>query len=481
MRISGWLFLHRGVLAGLVASWGFALSAYGQTFTTLAQFNGVNGAYPTSIVQATDGNFYGATTFGGEYGRGNLFKVTPDGAVTSLYSFCPQENDCTDGFIVESGPIFGIDGNLYGVTTGGGVTGLGTVYRTTLAGQLTSLYSFGSCSSSVCPWDPQGLMQAANGNLFGVTVFGNLESGGDGGSIFESTTEGVVKILYNFCSQQDCVDGFDPLFAPVQGSNGYLYGTTRLGGNRNLGTLYAVSPSGSYGVLYNFCSVRGCSDGATPEGKLAIDSAGNLYGTTLIAGELYGAVFKFTPPDKYVVLHRFDYTDGAYPTGVTLANDGNLYGMTTAGGSAGKGNIFEISPGGAFSSLYSFCGSASCASASAAGLIQGTDGILYGTGGGGNTLDCESGCGTVFSFNNNLSPLVETVPTMGKVGARVIILGNGLTGSSSVTFNGVAAAFTVESNTYVTATVPAGATTGTVSVVTPTGTLDSNPEFVVTK
>jgi hypothetical protein len=159
-----------------------------------------------------------------------------------------------------------------------------------------------------------------------------------------------------------------------------------------------------------------------------------------------------------------------------VANDGNLYGTTTNGIS--NGNIYQITPEGIYTSLYTFCNPTRCNAYYATyGLLQGTDGILYGATAYGGSHSS----GIAYSFANNLSPLVKTVPVAAAVGARVIILGNGLTGSTSVTFNGVSAAFTVNSYTYITATVPTGATTGTVSVVTPSGTLNSNPQFRVTK
>jgi uncharacterized protein (TIGR03437 family) len=134
-----------------------------------------------------------------------------------------------------------------------------------------------------------------------------------------------------------------------------------------------------------------------------------------------------------------------------------------------------MTPAGSYTTLYSF-GSQGYDPYSGP-LVQGTNGEIYGT-----TLYSEVGDGgTIFSLDNGLSPLVETAPVAGPVGKSVLILGNGLTGSTSVTFNGVEAAFTVESDTYIKATVPTGATTGTVSVVTPSGTLNSNPQFVVTK
>ena len=161
---------------------------------------------------------------------------------------------------------------------------------------------------------------------------------------------------------------------------------------------------------------------------------------------------------------------------MTLASDGNLYGATVEGGPADAGTIFEITTAGTFRTLYTFAHP--YAFNPTGPLFQGTDGSFYGATPGGNG---DGPLGTVFKFSNGLGQSVETAPGAGAVGKSVLILGNGLTGSSSVTFNGVAAAFAVESDTYIKATVPTGATTGTVSVVTPLGTLNSNPQFVVTK
>jgi uncharacterized repeat protein (TIGR03803 family) len=271
----------------------------------------------------------------------------------------------------------------------------------------------------------------------------------------------------------------------MQASDGNFYGTASGGGSHGEGVVYEITPAGSYTVLYNFCSQSGCVDGAVPEAPLVQDANGNLYGTTIIGGSFgNGTVFEITPSNHYTVLHSFDYTDGADPQAApTLANDGNLYGVTTIGSNDGNskdngGNIFQITPDGVYTSLYSFCNSSTCAGYDPAfALLQGTDGIFYGaSASGGKDSD-----GIVYSFSNNLSPLVKTVPVAGKVGQSVTILGNGLTGSTSVTFNGVAAEFTEESDTYIKAAVPKGATSGTVSVETPSGTLNSNPQFVVTK
>jgi uncharacterized repeat protein (TIGR03803 family) len=159
-----------------------------------------------------------------------------------------------------------------------------------------------------------------------------------------------------------------------------------------------------------------------------------------------------------------------------LANDGNFYGITAEGGPANAGTIFEITAAGTFRTLYTFA--PPYGDEPAGPLLQGTNGNLYGTTPSNPGYDP---LGTVFELSNGLGQSVRTAPGAGEVGKTVLILGNGLTGSTSVTFHGVEAPFTVESDTYIKATVPTGATTGTVSVVTLSGTLNSNPQFVVTK
>jgi hypothetical protein len=176
--------------------------------------------------------------------------------------------------------------------------------------------------------------------------------------------------------------------------------------------------------------------------------------------------------------------------GLTLGSDGNFYGVLGGGPSGSwapnvSGGLYRISPEGVFTPLYRFCLAAGCGFNPLAPVVQSTDGSFYGSnafGGmlGGGDLDFP-GFGTAFHLTTGLGPLVTTTPIAGQVGKSVIILGNGLTGSTSVKFNGVEAEFTVESDTYIKATVPAGATSGKVSVATPSGTLNSNPQFVVTK
>jgi uncharacterized repeat protein (TIGR03803 family) len=164
--------------------------------------------------------------------------------------------------------------------------------------------------------------------------------------------------------------------------------------------------------------------------------------------------------------------------GLVHATDGNLYGSTSQGGEFNYGALFKITPGGKLTTLYSFCYQPGCTDGTypVAGLVQDTNGILYGTADSGPNF---TGFGTVFSLSVGLGPFVETQAASGEAGATVKILGSALTGATSVNFNGAPAAFTVQSGYLITATVPTGAATGKVQVVTPSGTLSSNVTFRV--
>jgi uncharacterized repeat protein (TIGR03803 family) len=208
---------------------------------------------------------------------------------------------------------------------------------------------------------------------------------------------------------------------------------------------------------------------------------GNFYGTTESGGgDTVGTVFKITPGGTLTTLHSFDSTDGSAPVaGLIQAADGNFYGTTDIGGTNGcYGTVFKITPGGTLTTLHSFDNSDGADPQAA--LFQGTNGKFYGTTEARVINVCSGGCGTVFSLSVGLGQFVETLPTSGTVGAAVKILGTNLTGATRVTFNGTAATFTVISKSEITTTVPTGATTGKVHVVTPSGTLKSNVPFRVT-
>jgi uncharacterized repeat protein (TIGR03803 family) len=488
---------------------GITVTASAQTFKTLASFDGTNGLMPFgSLLQGVNGNLYGTTSLGAlgincdfqafQSGCGTVFEVTPAGKLTTLYSFCSQTN-CTDGAYPYGSLVQGVNGNFYGTTFYGAagtycfIQGCGTAFEITPAGKLIRFYDF--CSQINCTdgSNPSGgLVQATNGSFYGTTY----DSGANGaGTVFKITPAGKLTTLYNFCPNGlSCTEGGYPQAGLVQGTNGNFFGTTTQGGANGFsyGTVFEMTPAGILTTLYNFCSQPNCTDGDFSKGGLVQATDGNFYGNTLTGGANgAGTVFKITPAGKLTTLYSFcsqaNCADGGTPyNGLVQATNGNFYGTTSQGGANGEGGtVFEITPAGKLTTLYSFCSQTNCTDGSLpfVGLIQDTNGNLYGTTASGGDITCNFGapygCGTVFSISIGLGPFVKTLPGAGKVGGEVEILGNKLTGATGVTFNGKPAQFTVKSATQILSHVPSGATTGYVGVTTPTGVLTSNVPFNV--
>jgi uncharacterized repeat protein (TIGR03803 family) len=453
-----------------------AISASAQTFTTLVSFNGSDGSTPhSSPVQGTDGNLYGATQQGGVSDGGIVFKMTPQGTLTTLSSFC-SENSCTDGEYPNDALVLAADGNFYGTASQGGVNGYGTVFKMTPEGDLTTLYSFCSEGGCVDGRYPDGaLILAADGNFYGTTSQG----GTDGeGTVFKVTPEGVLTTLHSFVGS----DGAYPDAGLLQAADGNFYGTASQGGPNVGGTVFKMTPQGVLTTLHGFCLKAECADGESPYAGLVQAADGSFYGTTANGGpNLNGIVFKITPSGVLTVLYSFcseaGCADGQSPyAGLAQATDGNFYGTTNYGGTGNGGTVFKITPQGTLTTLYTFCSETECADGGApyAGLVQATNGRLYGT----TSWLGGYGYGTVFSVSVGLGRFVETIPAFGKVGENVTILGNGLKGSTSVSLNGTPATAFTASNTAIRATVPTGATTGSVEVVTASGrVLRSNAKF----
>jgi uncharacterized repeat protein (TIGR03803 family) len=454
------------------------LSLPAQTFKTLHNFNNTAGALPwATMVQGNDGNFYGTTQNGGNpacnLGCGTIFKVTPNGKLTAF------KFDGTNGSQPYAGLVQHPNGAFYGVTTSGGVSDLGTVFKFTPSGGLTTLYSF-SADTGYSPLG--GLVLASDGNFYGTA-----ESGGPSvgqcdpgcGTIFKITPKGKYTTIHNF---NGIPDGGGPLATMVQTPVGKLYGTaSTLGNAGSYGTVFTITTKGKYTVVHQFNN----TDGAYPFGGLILGADGNLYGQTDLGGAsdygAFGTVYKMTPKGKVTTLHSFEQTDGDNPiSNLVQGTDGNFYGTAAYGGTHAGGTAFKITPTGKFTTLHNF--HLKDGADLYAGLVQGTDGTFYGaTYGGGSSTACPYGCGTVFSLSVGLDPFVETLPNSGNVGAAIRILGTDLTGTTSVTFNGTAAKFTVISESEIKANVPSGATTGMVEVKTGKNTLNSNAIFRVTK
>ncbi len=246
----------------------------------------VDGAAPyAGLVQGSDGNFYGTTEAGGlGLGEGTVFKIAPNGALTTLYQFCSQ-NDCPDGSAPYAALVQGTDGNFYGTTNAGGSDASGTVFKITPGGTLTTLHNFVGTDGR----GPQsGLVQGTDGNFYGTTTAGGAKGGCAAeilcGTVFKIAPSGTFTSLYSFCPQSGCPDGQAPFAGLTQGSDGNFYGTTESGGQNGKGTTFKITPSGTLTTLYAFCAQSGCTDGSEPYAGLVENVNGSFYGTTYEGG-----------------------------------------------------------------------------------------------------------------------------------------------------------------------------------------------------
>jgi uncharacterized repeat protein (TIGR03803 family) len=296
----------------------------------------------------------------------------------------------------------------------------------------------------------------------------------------------------------NCTDGSQPQAGLIQARDGNFYGTTYAGGKNSKGTVFKITASGTLTTLYPLCSLSSCVDGAQPYAKLLQGADGSLYGTTSSGGKFNkGTIFKITTAGKLTTLYSFctlaSCADGQTPLGALIqATDGNFYGTTFLGGANNQGTIFRFKLPATLTTLYTFCKEAGCSDGAnpIAGLMQNTNGEFYGTAmdGGSTAFNCDgagnggtaAGCGTVFSLSVGLNPFISLLSTSGKVGSKVGILGQGFDPTSVVKFNGVTATTkTLTGTTYITATVPAGASTGYVTVTTGATTLTSTQKYLV--
>jgi len=411
-----------GKLYGVVKGSIFRMSPGGKNAEIVYAGNGTGGWNAASLILATDGKFYG-TGFAGSGGNGILFSLTPDGNLTVLYQFTGG----SDGANPASPLVEALDGNLYGTT----VTGnnyQGTVYKYELStGVLTTILSFN-------PDGSQGntlsgpLLQAADGNLYGVAISGGAYGYG---TIFSLTTSGTLLWEYSFGGSF----AVQPQGALIQASDGNIYGTTAGGGSNTAyclfgcGTVFWLSNS-EVSFLYSFQGYP--IDGELPSAGLIEGSDGRLYGTTQYGGndyhggKDYGTLYQITTdPFQYQLLYSFIPRVGWSPFWAMMQHtNGKFFGITAAGGRYAGGAMYSLDMG--------------------------------------------------------LGPFITLVRYSGRVGQPVQILGQGLTGTTSVTINGVpATSYKIVSDTFMTAVVPTGATTGPVVVTTPTGSLTSNHNFQI--
>jgi len=461
----------------------FVISPSG-SFTSLHSFNFTDGDGPQGgISLGMDGNFYGTTYQGGAHSRGTIYKITPAGALTSLYSF----SDTGDGAYPRTPPVQAQDGNLYGCTGNGSTFEL---YKITPAGAFTVMAALVSqCYSP--------LLLGTDGNLYGTTLYGGTYNGG---TVFAfNPVAKTIKTLYAFKTE------WSPTGPLTLGVDGALYGTTSSGGTGDSGSVYRITTGGAYKVLYNFTSL-GTTDGRYPQNGVVQGSDGFLYGTASAGGGSgVGTLFKVaTTGTGFAVLYNFQTASGDTPSTLFLHTNGNLYGLTFHGGTdTAYGTVFSFSNNlKPFVSPIVLRSTKVGASVSLLGQGFGTaTGVTFGSTAATYTvtsdtfLTAKPAAGSTTASitvkepsGNLLSPLkfkiVPTIssfsPTSGPVGTQVVIMGMSLLQTTAVKFGGVAAtSFTVNSNTQVTATVPAGAVTGKIALTTAGGTVSTATVFTV--
>ena len=396
--MSKWIFCGRAcALFVLLATTAITLPAQG--FRMVHSFNGADGSNSWGqMIQGADGNFYGTTQSGGnntcDMGCGTVFKITPGGTLTTLHSF----TDSPDGSLPFGGLVQAANGDLYGTTLGGGTlnvncapfraTGCGTVFKITPGGTLTILHKFKAS-------DGQGpgaqLLLANDKNYYGTTA-GGAQFGG--GTAFKMTPSGELTTLHVFAG----LEGYSPTAALIQARDGNLYGTTFSGGVNAVGNVFKMTLNGTVTSLHAFDNTNG--DGAYPYAGLIQGTDGAFYGTTETGGTYlyYGSVYKITAAGAVTILHSFNVTDGDVPTANLIQGyNGDFYGTTPYGGTANFGTIFRITPSGALITLHSF--DSQHGSYPYGALVKATDGKFYAATYSGGVGTCQFGCGTVFSLD----------------------------------------------------------------------------------
>jgi uncharacterized repeat protein (TIGR03803 family) len=362
------------------------------TETVLYSFGSIpnDGVNPyAALILDADNNLYGTNETGGRTGNGTVFRVDQNGTETVLYNFgnIPDAEDPNGGLVFDNA------GNLYGTGEWGGANNDGAVFKLDRTGEEIVLHSFSGNDGS----HPRGtLLRDQAGNLYGPT----MEGGASGnGALFRLNEAGQETASYSFAGTPD---GRYPIGGLIRDAAGNFYGTTYEGGVHGTGTIFEVTNRGKEIVLYSFDTF------AFPTGKLVRDAEGNLYGTEYLGGpDETGSIFKLDTNNQLTVLYSFENDqDGVFPTGGLLMDSaGNLYGTTLGGGLYGNGTVYEFYTSGVETVLHSFAGPPNDGAQPWTGVVSDAEGNLYGTTFyGGSTISqplCGSGCGTVFKLSPN--------------------------------------------------------------------------------
>ena len=468
---------HRTKSAALAALAALAMSsaalpASAQSFTVLEAFgNGTAVQSPRGVLaQGQDGLLYGTSLKGGSLGEGTVFAMTQGGDVNVVGGF----SDSTGGTTCNTGLSLGRDGSFYGTCADGkSPFENGTVFSASAASGIATLHTFAG-SDGKMP-EPGVPVQGIDGNFYGMTEAGGANGAG---TVFVMHGDGSVVVLYNFGGFQD--DGREPTGALTLASDGNFYGTTMAGGKLGGGTVFKMTPGGQVTILHAFPS-KSAKEGVMPMGGVVEGKGGKFYGVTFSGGqENLGTIYVLKQTGKTQTLHSFRAVENvAFPCdGMAMSAERSLFGTAAAckNGTCAGSAIFELTAKADFKVLHAFDPATDGTEASG-GLFLDTNGLLYGlTESGG-----PNGGGTAYSFDNGIAPFVSLSPASGAIGDTINVYGQGFTEKGTKIFFGKTQAtqnFFVGPN-YDQVVVPPGATSGTVTVKTPSGRLKSIQTFTV--
>ena len=445
---------------------GGVVCAYAQKYSVLYNFGSRTGDptgphYSGVITQGRDGAMYSTADNHWTDELGAAFRMTRAGSLTVLHRFRGPDGKAPNG-----GVTIATGGNYYGTTDSGGLYSLGTIFRVSDKGTFATLYNFKAKGDGSHPQAPP--IQGYDGNFYGTTIGGSKN--GELGTVYKITSTGVFTVLHNFSNG----GGAQPFAPLVQGTDGNFYGTTFSGGSHDQGTIFRITRSGALTVLFNFDGLHG----GHPYAPMIQASDGYFYGVTTTGGSSEGGVaFRITSSGVLRVLHNFTGgMDGSNQVGgLVQATDGNFYGTNNVGGASDWGVLFRMTPSGTLTVLHAFAWETGASPQAA--LLQHTSGVLFSTTAVGGVDN--SGEGTFYSFDVGLRPFVRFVKAAGHVGDMIGIIGQDFYKATKVSFNGAPGTFTVHSNTYLQVTVPTNASTGFVTVSTPTATIRSDKKFLV--
>jgi len=432
-----------------------------------------DGYFPEELIEGSDGNFYGAAAGGGlgKNAQGTVFKITPSGEISVIYSFAENPDGSLPNGSAPGSLVEGTDGFLYGITSENGANGFGTLCKLSKTGTVQVLHNFCGTESCSDGANPGFLMQAIDGNFYGGTGPTDYPTS----VLFRMTRSGTYTVLRTFDSKTQ-PDGTG-IYGMVQAADGNLYGTTVAGAQFTpYNSLFRFNlVNGQYTILHGFNTPNFNLPGVATSAPV-LTASGQLFGL-----QAFGDMYEMSLTGNYRKIGNLS-REGFFDGNILQGSDGNLWGDFLGGDCSGEGIAFSASTTGTL--LQSVTFDCNTIGEEPAAMIQAADGKFYGvTLGFGGVSTNPVLDGTIWSLDGGLLPpspgITAFRPASGKVGWRVIVQGSHLVGATAVTVNGVNAAFQVLSVNYISLTVPSGATTGPIAITNAGGTTASAKPFTV--